>query len=255
MLGRQVLNLVWENRVALAEQEFDAVFGRLFTSILPVRHAALVMTNGSNLTVAMSDGLEVAAGLPLGDVLVEELPLDLPYDSLVLFLPREISCISQLLGGAVAETILLTLGSCALPLERETEALYTMAHAATLRAEELATAGAQIEMSAFCRGMGDSLSRHWLADRPGCAMAPSAFHQKDFLRSGQVLGYLPQLDPGFTPPDYSRINSNLLRVAETPLGLEEWAERIDCVLRALLGAPERNVAPYESKISALFNFH
>lgn len=255
MLGKQVLSLIWDNEVALADQEIHATFAHLFTRILPVRHVTLVTTYSSDIPVAMSDGVELAAGIALGDVLAEELPLDLPYDSLVLFLPREARGTSHLLGGAVAESLLLTLTLCALPIERETDALYTLAQAATLRAGELAATDASIDMHAFCRGMADSLSRHWRVLRPGCAMAPSIFHQNDFLLSGQVLRFLPQLDPCFTLPDHSRINSNLLRVTDKPLGLEEWSDRIDCVLRAFLGAPARHVAPYQSRISSLFNFH
>ena len=57
----------------------------------------------------MSDSLELAPGLPLGDVLVEELPLDLDYDTLVVMLPSGEQNLGSLLGGAVAESLILAL--------------------------------------------------------------------------------------------------------------------------------------------------
>ena len=49
------------------------------------------------------------------------------------------------------------------------------------------------------------------------------------------------------------VNGDLLRVAETPLVLPEWVSRMEAVLRAVLGAPERQTPTLQSRLAARFN--
>jgi len=48
-------------------------------------------------------------------------------------------------------------------------------------------------------------------------------------------------------------DGDLLRVADTPLVLPEWVHRMEAVLRAALGAPERQIATLQSRLAARFN--
>lgn len=248
MLGQHVLDLIWENSVAMPDADTSRHFLNLFSRILPVRTAPLVAGGACKRPLAMSDNLEVAAGLPLGDVLVEELPLDLTYDTLVVFLPGGQRSLGCLLGGAVAESLILALSMGDVPMERETEALHALAQAAMRRASELKASGATLDMGGFRQGMAQCLGRHWMVDA-------ALTTQPDFLTNPAMIAHLTRIDPGFVLPDMSLFGSRLLDVASEPLALEEWISRTTMMLRACLGAPERAFEPLRQDISTRFNFH
>ncbi|MBN9887136.1 hypothetical protein [Salipiger abyssi] len=248
-----MLDLIWQDDVTLPEPEIYDGFDTLFTQILPVRSVALVAGGACNRALAMSDGLELAPALPLGDVLVEELPLDLPYGTLVLFLPRDETDLSRLLGAAVGESLQLMLSLASVPMERETDALYVMAHAAARRVTALRVKGRALDLRRFCQGLGQSLHRYWLADQRPLLPDPNLFTRPDFLWQPQLTRYLRDLDPGFSAPDPQMIDGDLLCVSDEPLDLEEWAERMEIVLRVTLGAPERMPIPLQTGLPTRFN--
>ncbi|WP_323765207.1 hypothetical protein [Marinovum sp.] len=248
MLGQHVLDLIWEKSVAMPDADLSDRFLSLFSRILPVRTAPLMAGGACDAPLAMSDNLEVAAGLPLGDVLVEELPLDLTYDTLVVFLPGSQRSLGCLLGGAVAETLILALAMGDVPVERETEALHVLAQAAMRRAAELKATGAVLDMGGFRLGMAQALGRHWMVDA-------ALTTQPDFLGNPAMIAHLTRLDPGFSEPDLSLFGSRLLDVASEPVSLDEWISRTNMMLRACLGAPERAFEPLQQDISSRFNFH
>lgn len=248
MLGQHVLDLIWEKSVAMPEVETSDRFLSLFSRILPVRATPLMAGGACAAPLAMSDNLEVAAGLPLGDVLVEELPLDLTYDTLVVFLPSSQRSLGCLLGGAVAESLILALAMGDVPVERETEALHALAQAALHRAADLKAMDGSLDLGGFSLGMAQALGRHWMVDK-------ALTTQPDFLGNPAMIAHLTQLDPGFVTPDVSLFGGRLLDVASEPVALDEWISRTNMMLRACLGAPERAFEPLQQQIGARFNFH
>ncbi|MBY6006471.1 hypothetical protein KUV62_21280 [Salipiger bermudensis] len=253
MRSGEVLSLIWQDGVTLPIHDNFRAFEALFSRILPVRSAALLAGPSCTRPLAMSDELELAPALPLGDVLVEELPIDLPYGTMVLFLPEAEADLSLLLGGAVGESLQLMINLAGIPMERETDALYLTAHAAMRRAAGLRAQGAKLDTESFGLGLGRSLERHWVDEQGGRLPDPTVFSRPDFLWQPSLQGYLSRLDPGFTAPDPRMINGDLLRVADKPLVLSEWVGGTEAVLRAVLGAPERETPSLQSRFAARFN--
>ncbi|WP_335949303.1 hypothetical protein [Salipiger bermudensis] len=253
MRSGEVLSLIWQDGVTLPIHDGYRAFETMFSRILPVRAVCLLAGASCSRPLAMSDELELAPALPLGDVLVEELPVDLPYGTLVLFLPERDTDLSALMGAAVGEALQLLLNQAGLPMERETDALYLVAHAAMRRAAGLRAQGSALDTEAFALGLGQSLERHWVVEQGGRLPDPTLFSRPDFLWQPLLQGYLSRLDPGFTAPDPRMVNGDLLRVADTPLVLPEWVSRMEAVLRAVLGAPERQTPTLQSRLAARFN--
>ncbi|GAA4228322.1 hypothetical protein GGQ68_003444 [Sagittula marina] len=253
MRSGEILGLIWRDGVALPSDGGHRNFEALFGQILPVRTAALLAGKACPHPLAMSDELELAPALPLGDVLVEELPLDLPYGTMVLFLPEWETDMSLLLGGAVGETFQLMINLACVPMERETDALYLLAHAAVRRVAGLAARGCPVDPGAFNLGLAGCLQRHWAGSSGAQIMDPTLFAREDFLWQPSLTHYLARLDPGFTAPDPRIISADLLGVSDQPLQLPEWTSRMEAVMRAVLGAPEREPAPVHSGLAARFN--
>lgn len=253
MRSGDVLKLIWRDGVALPEMVFGLRFHAALTAILPVRSEVLMARGDCERPLVMADDLELAPALPLGDVLVEELPLDLPYGTMVVMLPDTQAPFSQLLGETVGEALLLAQSLSGIPMEHETDALYIMAHAAMRRAAALGLEGHEVDPQGFCRGLGRALSRHWLAERRPLLPDPMLFQRSDFLWQRQLAVYLSDLDPGFTSPDPLLVPEDLLRVSDTPLRLADWAGRTETMLRAVMGAPEREDVPLKTSLAARFN--
>ncbi|WP_226627475.1 hypothetical protein [Alloyangia pacifica] len=246
--------MIWRDGVTLPAARFRNRFHAALTSILPVEVVILAAKGACDRPLVMADELELAPALPLGDVLVEELPLDLPYSTMVVLLPESDAPFSELLGETVGEALLLAQSLGGVPMEHETDALYIMAHAAMRRAAALGLEGHDVESQGFCRGLGRCLSRHWLADRRPLLPDPLLFRRSDFLWQRQLAVYLAELDPGFSSPDPLMVPEDLLTVADAPLRLSDWAARTETMLRAVMGAPEREEAPLGSEVAARFNF-
>ena len=253
MRGGDVLRLIWRNGVALPDKGFGVRFRAALSSILPVQVVILIAKGGCTRPLVMADELELAPALPLGDVLVEELPLDLPYGTMVVMLPDGGRSFSPLLGETVGEALVLAQSLGGVPMEHETDALYIMAHAAMRRAATLVLEGHDVDPQGFCRGLARCLSRHWLAERRPLLPDPMLFMRSDFLWQRQLAVYLADLDPGFSSPDPLLVPEDLLSVSDAPLRLSEWAGRTEIMLRAVMGAPEREDAPLKSNLAARFN--
>ncbi|WP_353475726.1 hypothetical protein PVT71_24380 (plasmid) [Salipiger sp. H15] len=239
--------------MALPEMGFGLRFHAALTAILPVQVAILIARGECRHPLVMADSLELAPALPLGDVLVEELPLELPYGTMVVMLPVALANFSTLLGETVGEALLLAQSLGGVPMEHETDALYIMAHAAMRRAAALGLEGHEVDPQAFCRGLGKCLARQWLAERRPLLPDPMLFSRSDFLWQRQLSAYLTDLDPGFSSPDPLLVPEDLLSVASAPLRLADWAGRTETMLRAVMGAPEREDAPLKTSLAARFN--
>ncbi|MBP0484572.1 hypothetical protein [Sagittula salina] len=250
MKSGDVLCLIWQDGVTVPDRAARARFETAFHALLPVRHVALKAGGACSNPLALADSLELAPALPLGDVLVEELPLDLPYDTLVLLLPQDAECEAEQLGGAVVEALHLMIRTGGLPMERETDALFVSAHVAARRARHMGARDAGFDAARFCIGMARSLGRIWGGAK---ATDPTMFTRPDFLVQVPFLMHLRALDPFFTAPDPSQIPDALLDVAAEPISLSAWVARMESVLRAIFGAPVRGPARVPSSFPKAFN--
>ncbi|MCA0994896.1 hypothetical protein [Alloyangia pacifica] len=239
--------------MSLPAKSYGARFQAAFTAILPVRVAVLQAGGACTRPLVMADELELAPALPLGDVLVEELPIELPYGTMIVMLPEGSRSFSEQLGEAVGEALLLAQSLGGVPMEHETDALYLMAHAAARRAAALRLEGHRVDAQRFSIGLGRCLGRHWLADRRSLLPDPALFARPDFLWQRQLSVYLADLDPGFSAPDPFDVPADLLRVSDAPLRLADWAGRTETMLRAVMGAPEREDVPLQSSLATRFN--
>ena len=248
MLGQDLLKLIWAEHVQLPSDASRFRFEALFARILPVRMALLLAELDGKHPLVLHDGVEVGPGLPLGDVLVEELPIDLPYDTLVIALPQRRHHPDQLLGSAVAEALIVALDRGDIPMERETEALHGLAQAALKRAATLQRDGEDLDLDAFTLGVSQALGRHWMVPQSIIAL-PNMLSQASLQR------HLERLDPGFRASRVQTFGASILDLADGTLGFGDWCARTSTALRCCLGAPKVDSDPVELGLSTRFNFH
>lgn len=257
MRTEQVLRSVWQGDVRPGDSTSARGFARAFQDIIQVRTLPLRLA-GQSAPVVMAEDVELMPALPLGDVLAEELGLDVPYGTLVVLLPEDGPCatgrtgLSRALGMAVAETLLLAIVQSGLPVDRQTDALYICAHAAARLTATAALHRRGVDRPAFGLGLAAGLAGFWRAGPLALVDEAALFARPDFLWSPDLAAHLQRLDPAFTAPDPARIPGDLLRVSEGPTGLALWVSRVEAALRRELGAPAAR-APSGSGIISRFN--
>ncbi|WP_163851513.1 hypothetical protein [Pseudooceanicola aestuarii] len=215
-------------------------FSAAFEALVPAS-ATFLSCRGADLPRVLTDDTELAPALPLGDVLAEELALDVPYDCLVVLVPEGADDrFSRALGRAVGDCLLIAQDRGHLPMERETDALFMLAHSAARLACTARLRDLGVEARPFCLGLADSLDRFWCR---GAAKGGSGalFARSDFLSQPQLTAYLRRLDPCFTAPEPRRIPIDLLTVSGSGLGVGDW---IACLQAGLREALDPSVSPY-----------
>lgn len=257
MRTEKLLRSIWREDVRVGDNATSRAFARGFQDIIQVRTLPLRIA-GTEAPVVMAEDTELMPGLPLGDVLAEELELDVPYGTLVVMLPETGPCkdmphgLSRAFGQAVADTLLLAVVQSGLPVDRQTEALYYCAHAAARMTACAALHRRGIDRRAFGLGLGIGLSGFW---RNGALSLPEPaeiFTRPDFLWTSELVAYLRRLDPAFSAPDPAAIPGDLLRVSDGPTGLALWIARVESNLRHVLGAPAQELEKTPS-ITSRFN--
>ena len=131
----------------------------------------------------LSDELEVMPALPLGDVIDEELGIDVPYGSLLVLCdedsvtqPMAYEDLSFDMGTAVGKVLLTVLRRGIFPLERENEALYVMACAFDRMARTSEMQNLGLIPGEFSKALAGTLGAYWagsqLMPQDRCGMIP-----------------------------------------------------------------------------------
>lgn len=251
-----LLERIWQEEVETAADRSAERLLAIFNAIVPVR--AFVLETDTDTAFLMADDVELMPALPLGDVLAEEMALDVPYGSFLLFRPRgdaDPSTRSREAGVLVGEALLHAASNGVVGMERATSAIYVMAHAASRLAATEALLRQGLDASAFCLGLAQALASAWQRDRCGRLGTAPRFDRPDFLWQPQLRTHLRTLDPGFAAPEAVAIPGDLMRVTDGIVGLTEWIARIDAVVLGALGAPvvtPRRVSGFDT-INSRFN--
>lgn len=234
MRADSLLRAIWCGQVVARDDADSRRFLAAYAEFVSVPAILLYIDGAPHRPLVMSEDVDLEPSLPLGDVLAEELGLEVPYGALVVILPADRAgrCMSQDLGAAIGETLVIAANGCAMPAERQTDALYTMAHSAARLATDRAAARKGVDAPAFCRGLGQALGQCW---NTGRAREADPFAAPDFLWRAELRDFLSRLDPGFRPPEALSIPGDLLRVSRSRIGLGDWIVRIEAALRPVLG--------------------
>ncbi|MGR3571041.1 hypothetical protein [Brevirhabdus sp.] len=258
---KELLNRIWQGQATGKPDRYTRELLAAYAALVPARVLPVLLAAPMDRPMLIPDETELMPALPLGDVLSEELDLHVPYGTLILILPDArhrgaADRFSADLGVMVAESLLVAMDHGGLPMERETDTLYMLAHSAArmARAPQLQRKG--VDLPGFMRGLGRSLAAYW-----GATQAPlddrTLFARQDFLWTPQLASYLRTLDAGFTAPDPVAIPADLIGVDGTGLVLGEWIARLEAGVRRLLtttGTAWPQMAPPKNLMSR-FNLH
>lgn len=87
MTEHNLLELIWSEAIELRQPDQRSPLARLLTELVTVPAITLVAHGGADRPFAMMEGTELLPGASLGDILTEELGIDVPRDAVVLIEP------------------------------------------------------------------------------------------------------------------------------------------------------------------------
>lgn len=88
LVEEQILRSIWSGEAALGCKEEQSPLALLLDSILSVPIVCLTVPLGDQTPIALADSMELMPGCMLGDILSEELGVDVPINCIILVEPQ-----------------------------------------------------------------------------------------------------------------------------------------------------------------------
>ncbi len=231
MPQERFIELIWQGDIAAASGAGASRFQRALGALLPLRIVSLAATAGVERRQIMAEATSLMPELSLGDVLAEELGIDVPFGALVLvseatLLRREVldDELSYDLGVLVAEALIGVTRSGCFPMERESDALYLMARCY----HALIGGGGFLHLGLvptwFRIGLAAGLCTYWVGTRCARSDTSGLFLRPDFLDDPQLHDYLRAMDANFSAPESAPMG--LMLFNDGPCTYEEWSAKV-----------------------------
>lgn len=236
MTHDKLLEDIWVGNIQAARGSDAMTLSRQMRALVPVHHVSLTARTGVDRVAVMLDDAELLPALPLGDVVAEELGLDVPYGALVIL--REAGAagdVSHDAGMLVGEILLMALRSGLFPMERETDALYVMARSYDRLAEASGFRHVGLNAREFRTGLAASLGAYWSGARTSRAETSGLFDRPDFLQRVELLNYLRALDASFTIPGPDALPARLMLFTGGAQPFDAWVKSVGQVVAPAIG--------------------
>ncbi|APX89218.1 hypothetical protein BV394_05390 [Brevirhabdus pacifica] len=201
---------------------------------MPVPTLCLQARRGHAHPAVLSDGAEVMPELPLGDVIAEELGLDVPHGTLIVIGQDDPYAawsdgegLSYHVGELVAEVLLDVIRQGVFPLRRENDALYFMACSFHRLAGAAGFQHLGLVPAAFRTGLAATLGAYWTGVRSSRHDMSGMFLEPNFLESERLKTFLRSVDAGFSAPDVRRAPAGLMLFAHRCRSYEAWLKEVE----------------------------
>lgn len=163
-----LLEGIWEGGVITTQSRLSKKVKHLLKLMLPFHTVCLGASSAVACSRIISEEIELLPALPLGDVMAEELSMDVPRGSMIVILKEQNnkaamhqSDVSYQLGLIIGDMLLSIIGDGVFPLEYETEALRVMANSYCLLVENLERQHQEICSTSFHNGLSCSVNEYW----------------------------------------------------------------------------------------------
>lgn len=234
---------LWQGALRLGNGPVTARKARLLEALVPVPTICLQSGSDQFQPAVLSDGLEVLPELPLGDVIAEELGLDVPYGTLIVIGHEERhkawsdgEGLSYHIGQLVAEVLLDVIRQGVFPLRRENDALYFMACSYHRLAGAAGFQHLGLVPGAFRTGLAATLGAYWTGVRSSRHDMSGLFLKPDFLETRRLREFLRSVDAGFSAPDPSSAPAGLMLFSSRCSSYDAWLKAVELRVSPALAA-------------------
>lgn len=231
MRQERFLELIWQGDIDVAQGAGANRLHRGLSALLPLRIVTLAAAAGVDRRRIMPDSTEMMQDLPLGDVLAEELGINVPAGSLVVvsdaaLMSRQVMDdeLSYDLGVLVAEALIGVIRSGIFPLEKESDALFLMASSYHAMIGGSGFRHLGLLPAWFRVGLAAGLCTYWVGTRCARSDTSGLFLRPDFLGNPMLHDYLRDMDANFSMPAQAPLG--LMLFANGPATYEEWLGKV-----------------------------
>lgn len=236
----RALEDIWTGRIQAARGGDANALSRQLRALVPVHHVLLTACGGVDRVAVMLDDAELMPALPFGDVLVEELGIDVPYGALVVLRDEgSPGPVSYDAGMILGEVLLTLLRTGLFPMERETDALFAMAASYDQLVEASGFRHSGLDAAEFRLGLAAALGAYWSGARKAGADTCGLFDRPDFLRRPELLRYLRALDASFTLTGVNQVPARLMLAQGGTRGFDAWIQHVGQVVSREIGVSTR----------------
>lgn len=242
---KKTLHKVWDGDLSPLQGYGKIRVERLLGAFLPLQTIYLTCTSDLGVIQVIPESLELMPGLPAGDVIAEELDIDVPYGAMIIVDGDKTGCrdisdstLSAKVGSIVGETLVSGVARGNFSLKHETDALYQSACSFHKLAGSEQSQNMGLDAEAFRRGLALALGRYWSGRLPNGAGA--LFLGRQLIDSPEVRLYLKSLDSAFSSPRASQVPASLMQVKEGLNGYEDWVAFVKRNVTAELSAARVN---------------
>lgn len=257
MRNSEILELIWSGDVRSTPQSASGQLHDILGALLPVHFVPLSVDSGVERFHIVPETRQLLPEVSLGDVLVEELGLDVPVGALVLLQDAALmgatvsnEDLSYDIGLLVGEVLINVMRSGIFAISRELDALYVLAASYCSIANETGLQDLGLVPARFCAGLGASLCAYWVGARTARDPSIGQFLYTDFLSCPRLLSYLALLDSNFTRPP--RMHVGRMRPAEGACSFDVWLGAMRAAVLAKLDvhSAQKKAAPFQRHKSA-----
>lgn len=105
MQNNRLLEQIWGNAIELRDPDQMSPLARLLEALLTVPTVALVSYAAAERPLALMESAELLPGASLGDILAEEIGIDVPRDAVVLIEPAAFADAESFSGNALGQEL------------------------------------------------------------------------------------------------------------------------------------------------------
>lgn len=168
MQNETLLKSIWNGNITTTQSRFSKEVKGFLNLLLPFQTVCLRDNSMIASSRIIPEEIELLPALPLGDILAEELSIDVPLGSMVVVLKEQNSRtpisqpdVSYQLGLIIGEVLLGIIGDGVFPLGYEAEALRVMANSYVKLVENFEGQQQKICSTSFHTGLSHSISEYW----------------------------------------------------------------------------------------------
>ncbi|PYE84364.1 hypothetical protein [Pseudoroseicyclus aestuarii] len=230
-----LLELVWQGALRPSSGAAEQRAQRMLEAVLPVRTISLTASRGMTAAYVQPENIELMPALSLGDVLAEELDLEVPYGALVAIAPANLAAspddeaLSRRTGMVLGEALLGAMERGAFPLAHEGESLDILACAYGALAGGPEAQRSGLVAGAFRAGLAASLSRHPACDQQVAAVGTA----RDAATDPRATRPFLDMHELGAAPEAAQVLPDLLR-CEAGLDHEAWMAMLSKTVCAAL---------------------
>lgn len=245
MQNTMLLECIWKGEILATQSDMSKEITRLLGLIMPIRTVPLGAKSGFGRSCVFSENIELLPEIHLGDVLAEELSVDVPYESMVVIFkeigegsPKDRAAVSSELGLLIGDALLNLIKDCVFPIQCEAEVLLVMVNSYCDLIDSPEFQKQDVCSRSFREGLILSLKEYWAGQIQSklAKSAPDLNLRKEAARKSR---YLKNVDTHVGRQMFGQKSVNLTKLQHNVFSGKDWKTSLS---EAVMGEIHRDTA-------------